>query len=110
LGLHLTFRAVDFVDGNLKLILGFLWTMLRTFRTFGDGDSKDDGGRYEDALLAWLRETLSEYDLKINDFTTSFQDGRVLLALLNKMDDSYVDFGAVDAVRVYFSFLLLCTV
>jgi hypothetical protein len=33
----------DFADGNLKLILGFLWMLLRTFRQFGAGEGESDG-------------------------------------------------------------------
>lgn len=50
-------------------------------------------------MLAWLKETLSEYELPIHDFTHSFADGRVLLALLHKYDESFVEFEKVDASK-----------
>lgn len=56
-------------------------------------------GRYEDVLLSWLKETLAEYELPIHDFTHSFADGRILLALLHKYDESFVEYDNVDSSK-----------
>lgn len=89
------FGAEDFADGNLKLILGFLWTCLRTFR-IGLGGDETSNDPFEEQLLAWLRDKLAEYDLPIKDFTSSLENGQVLCALLHKYDNSFIDYAAVD--------------
>lgn len=55
------------------------------------------GKPFEDSLLQWLRNTLQEYELPIGDFTTSFEDGRVFCALMDKYDSSFLDYSSVEA-------------
>jgi len=85
----------DFADGNLKSILGFFWGLLRKFSV--PGDKSSDGKPFEDSLLQWLRNTLQEYELPIGDFNTSFEDGRIFCALMDKYDSSYLDFSTIDS-------------
>lgn len=51
---------------------------------------------FEDALLAWVNETLEEHEVSVSDFVRSFADGRALLALLHKYDSTFVDWNNVN--------------
>lgn len=50
----------------------------------------------QDTLKGWLQSTVTPYGLTIENWTTSFQDGVVLLALLNVATGN-VDMSKVDA-------------
>jgi len=66
----------DMVDQKLKLILGLVWTIILHYRIAG--------GKSE--LLEWVRRTISaRFSLTVNNFTTSFSDGIVLIALVEAL-------------------------
>jgi len=89
----LTISAEDFVDGNLKMLLGFCWILLRHFgRTQAGGDSAS----FEEGLLSWLKKQLDDYELNITDFKTSFNDGKALLALVHRWDPDVLDYFKRD--------------
>jgi len=88
-----TISAEDFVDGKLKLILGFCWICLRHF---GRAGGANGGASFEEGLLNWLKSQLDEYELPITDFKTSFNDGKALLALVHRWDPASVDYHKAD--------------
>jgi len=89
----LTISAEDFVDGNIKMLLGFCWICLRHFgRQGGSGD----GASFEEGLLKWLKTQLEDYELNITDFKNSFNDGKALLALVHRWDPRVVDYHTRD--------------
>jgi len=89
---NVTISAENIVDGDTKMILGFCWVLLRHFRFGLDKDTS-----FEDALLKWVKEQLSDYnDIEISNFKTSFCDGRALLALNHKWDNNVVDYKSFD--------------
>ena len=76
--------AEDIVDGNLKLILGLIWTIILRYQI--------EKGRKEsakNALLEWVRSKIPEYDVK--NFTTSWADGLAVCALVNALVPDTVD-------------------
>jgi hypothetical protein len=77
--------------------LGFLWTLLRHFRVAVAAGSEDKP--FEDALLAWVNQTIEDYEVPVADFVRSFADGRALLALMHKYDSSFVEWDSVDAAN-----------
>jgi len=89
----LTISAEDFVDGNLKMLLGFCWICLRHFGRQGAGS---DGSSFEEGLLNWLKKQLDDYELNITDFKTSFNDGKALLALVHRWDPDVFDYNSKD--------------
>ncbi|GFN93507.1 filamin-a [Plakobranchus ocellatus] len=75
--------ASDIVKGNLKLILGLIWTLILKYSisiplTYFDGENNMTP---KQALLKWVREKVP--DLEITDFTRSWDDGRAIAALVN---------------------------
>jgi hypothetical protein len=89
----LTISAEDFVDGNLKMLLGFCWICLRHF---GRNSQGADGASFEEGLLSWLKKQLEDYELNITDFKNSFNDGKALLALVHRWDPDVVDYNNRD--------------
>lgn len=61
----------DICGGDLKLILGFIWTL---FQHWAYAKNKQE-------LLDWIRTKIPEYN--INNFTTDWSDGRAICALVN---------------------------
>jgi len=89
----LTISAEDIVNGeHIKLILGFCWLMLRTFRNPSSGDK--GGSSFEASLLAWAKETLSGYsDINLGEAFKSecWYNGKALLGLLDVYDSNILN-------------------
>ncbi|XP_074641306.1 uncharacterized protein LOC141899052 [Tubulanus polymorphus] len=90
-------RADEIVDGNPKLTLGLIWTIILHFQISDvvvPGQADDLSAR--DALLLWSRRTVEGYpDLKIRDFTDSWRDGRAFLSIIHRHRPDLVDFRTV---------------
>ena len=88
--------AEDIIDAEkkgIKLILGLLWVLYRKYRMAaglgGEGGGKK--AREEDMLLEWVRTVLKNKGFEeeaalVQSFRTSFNDGRVFLALAKCFD------------------------
>ncbi|KAG4301508.1 hypothetical protein PCK1_002221 [Pneumocystis canis] len=60
--------AEDIIDGNLKLILGLLWTLILRFTI---ADINEEGYTAKEGLLLWCqRQTAGYSNVNICDFTT----------------------------------------
>jgi filamin len=72
----------DIVDGKLKLILGLIWTLILRYQinVIGEGSPKWE-------LLQWVRKQVEPYAVEkpIVNFTTNWQDGTVLSALVDSL-------------------------
>ncbi|XP_011691185.1 PREDICTED: filamin-A [Wasmannia auropunctata] len=66
---------VDIVNGNLKLILGLIWSLIVRYQI---GKSKFPPRKL---MLAWLKAVLPE--CRVNNFTTDWNSGVYLSALLD---------------------------
>ncbi|OXU24388.1 hypothetical protein TSAR_010294, partial [Trichomalopsis sarcophagae] len=66
---------VDIVNGNLKLILGLIWSLIVRYQI---GKSKFPPRKL---MLSWLKAVLPE--CRVNNFTTDWNSGVYLSALLN---------------------------
>ncbi|XP_043676744.1 filamin-A isoform X1 [Vespula pensylvanica] len=66
---------VDIVNGNLKLILGLIWSLIVRYQI---GKSKFPPKKL---MLAWLKAVLPE--CRVNNFTTDWNSGVYLSALLD---------------------------
>jgi len=84
--------AEDFVKGNRKLVLGFLWTLYRKYRiaVIKEGDKSSEEG-----LLQWCKNVTGDYDgIDIKSFKTGFRDGNAFLALAHKYDPTQFDYDS----------------
>jgi filamin len=70
----------DLCDGNLKLTLGLIWTLILRFQ-IQRGDSNSSA---KNALLEWVRSKIPEYDIK--NFTSDWQSGKAIYALANAVE------------------------
>ncbi|KAM0687295.1 alpha-actinin [Conglomerata obtusa] len=77
--------ACDIVDGNEKLILGLIWTIINKFVIM-----KNDVGN--DGLLRWCRAVTAGYDVTINNFGRSWQDGMAFNAIINRFRPDLFDY------------------
>jgi len=74
--------AEDFADHNLKMILGFLWSLFKKYRI---QTIKTDDKSSEEGLLLWVKKTTDGYrDISIESYKHSFKDGMAFLALCDK--------------------------
>ncbi|QPG73547.1 hypothetical protein FOA43_000859 [Brettanomyces nanus] len=100
--------AEDIVDGNLKLTLGLLWTIIfRYSMAFEEKEGEDDkeyiAGHLskKDILLRWTQLVTKDLkDVEIKNFTTSWRNGLALAAILSHFEPqlmNYDDFIAENA-------------
>eukprot|EP00026_Physarum_polycephalum_P002538 Phypoly_transcript_02545.p1 GENE.Phypoly_transcript_02545~~Phypoly_transcript_02545.p1 ORF type:complete len:888 (+),score=160.21 Phypoly_transcript_02545:83-2746(+) len=76
--------AEDIADGNVKLTLGLLWTLILRYQIQNiEAEGHDETPKA--ALLAWCRKRLQPYGITVNDFDSSWQDGRALCALTDSL-------------------------
>ncbi|KAM0671891.1 alpha-actinin [Ordospora colligata] len=73
----------DIVDGNPKLILGLIWSLISRMAIADIALTGDLSIRSE--LLRWCKEVTSGYKgVRINDFSRSWQDGIAFNAIIHK--------------------------
>ena len=76
----------DVEEGNLKLILGLIWTIIYHYQisvAFREAAAKGGGRKpsAKDLLLKWVNEQIPEYEIK--NFNKDWNDGAALAALVN---------------------------
>ena len=68
--------AEDVVDGNRKIILGLIWTLILRFTI---NDINEEGMTAKEGLLLWCqRKTACYEEVEVRDFSTSWNDGLAL--------------------------------
>ncbi|XP_072170116.1 plectin-like [Diadema setosum] len=94
-------RNEDIVDGNPKLILGLIWTIILHFQ-ISEVVVESDGGRggqtlqAKEALKVWAQRTTKDYPgVHITDFGKSWRDGLAFNAIINRNRPDLVDFSSL---------------
>ncbi|XP_055923872.1 dystrophin, isoforms A/C/F/G/H isoform X9 [Eupeodes corollae] len=72
----------DIAAGNPKLTLGLIWLIALEFNGKSIVKSHSSSG-VEKSLLAWARQFTEPYGVAINDFSTSWSDGKAFLHIIN---------------------------
>ncbi|EWC47783.1 hypothetical protein DRE_02983 [Drechslerella stenobrocha 248] len=86
--------AEDIIDGNLKLTLGLLWTLITKFTI---SDISTEGLTAKEGLLLWCQRKTACYDeVEIRDFSSSWNDGLAFCALLDIHRPDLIDYDALD--------------
>ncbi|KAM9387057.1 plectin [Phaethornis superciliosus] len=90
-------RNDDIADGNPKLTLGLIWTIILHFQISDiqvSGQSEDMTAK--EKLLLWSQRMVEGYQgLRCDNFTTSWRDGRLFNAIIHRHRPALVDMGRV---------------
>lgn len=86
--------AEDIVDGNRKIVLGLIWTLILRFTI---SDINQEGMSAKEGLLLWCQRKTACYDeVEVRDFSTSWNDGLAFCALLDIHRPDLIDFDSLD--------------
>ncbi|XP_077032122.1 plectin [Agelaius phoeniceus] len=90
-------RNDDIADGNPKLTLGLIWTIILHFQISDiqvTGQSEDMTAK--EKLLLWSQRMVEDYQgLRCDNFTTSWRDGRLFNAIIHRHRPMLIDMSRV---------------
>ncbi|KAG7511567.1 dystonin isoform X1 [Solea senegalensis] len=91
-------RNDDITDGNPKLTLGLIWTIILHFQISEihvTGESEDMTAK--ERLLLWSKQMTDGYvGVRCDNFTTSWRDGRLFNAIIHKYRPDLIDMSRVS--------------
>ena len=96
IGMKLTnMGASDVCDGNEKIILGLMWTIISRLQI---GEIQLDGVSGKEGLLMWCKRATSGYDnVNLKNFHRAWKDGLAFCAIIHKHRPDVIDYEALSA-------------
>ncbi|XP_029104012.1 plectin-like isoform X1 [Scleropages formosus] len=90
-------RNDDIADGNPKLTLGLIWTIILHFQISDiQVNGQSDDMTAKEKLLLWAQRMVEGYQgLRCDNFTTSWRDGKLFNAVIHKHRPGLIDMNKV---------------
>lgn len=83
--------AEEIVDGNLKMTLGMIWTIILRFAI---QDISVEEMSAKEGLLLWCQKKTQPYkNVNVTNFHTSFKDGLAFCALIHRHRPDLIDYN-----------------
>ncbi|XP_064403007.1 alpha-actinin-1-like [Halichondria panicea] len=85
--------AEEIVDGNLKMTLGMIWTIILRFAI---QDISVEELSAKEGLLLWCQRKTAPYkNVNVNNFHISFKDGLAFCALIHRHRPDLIDYDSL---------------
>ncbi|XP_054874026.1 plectin a isoform X34 [Amphiprion ocellaris] len=90
-------RNDDIADGNPKLTLGLIWTIILHFQISDiQVNGQSDDMTAKEKLLLWSQRMVEGYQgLRCDNFTSSWRDGKLFNAIIHKHRPTLIDMSQV---------------
>ncbi|XP_043201206.1 alpha-actinin, sarcomeric isoform X1 [Amphibalanus amphitrite] len=86
--------AEEIVDGNLKMTLGMIWTIILRFAI---QDISVEEMTAKEGLLLWCQRKTAPYkNVNVQNFHTSFKDGLAFCALIHRHRPDLIDYNKLS--------------
>uniref|UniRef100_A0A672G014 Spectrin beta chain n=1 Tax=Salarias fasciatus TaxID=181472 RepID=A0A672G014_SALFA len=97
----------DIVDGNHRLTLGLIWTIILRFQIQDISVETEDNKEKKsakDALLLWCQMKTAGYpNVNIHNFTTSWRDGLAFNAIVHKHRSDLIEFDNLKRSNAHYN-------
>ncbi|XP_043916434.1 spectrin beta chain, non-erythrocytic 1-like isoform X2 [Protopterus annectens] len=97
----------DIVDGNHRLTLGLIWTIILRFQIQDISVETEDNKERKsakDALLLWCQMKTAGYpNVNVHNFTTSWRDGLAFNAIVHKHRPDIIDFSTLKKSNAHYN-------
>ena len=81
--------AQNIVDGDLKLVLGLLWTLILKYPI-----SQNKADASKNALLEWVDSKVVQH--KVKNFSSDRNDGTTVCELISKLEPEFIDMNKAN--------------
>ncbi|CDQ77294.1 unnamed protein product [Oncorhynchus mykiss] len=97
----------DIVDGNHRLTLGLIWTIILRFQ-IQDISVETEGNKErksaKEALLLWCQMKTAGYpNVNVHNFTTSWRDGLAFNAIVHKHRPDVIEFDTLKRSNAHYN-------
>lgn len=96
---RINFVSLEIVDGNLKMTLGMIWTIILRFAI---QDISVEEMTAKEGLLLWCQRKTAPYkNVNVQNFHLSFKDGLAFCALIHRHRPDLIDYNKLSKDNPY---------